>query len=185
MLGIRVDAEDPVDRRATLRTINEVADELYFRPAFYAGDGAVSGGAAFASAVVPGTSSVEFPNAGAPAWRIERLRRGRWRAASLRITLAYTAIAGSTNNFRFLLAFRERGAGDVLPTANVVSAVLLLPGPAVASTEMSFTHVTAALSFGYKTGLTFAHSRDAAHVDDTNANSLHILSVLWEILPQG
>lgn len=68
--------------------------------------------------------------------------------------------------------------------ADVLLAGITLPGPAVAFTEMSYVYVspTAAIN-GAKPNLSFIHTRNPAAADDTNANSLHILSAEWEIIP--
>lgn len=184
MKGLNPFPASPAEFRENLRVETEVLEELYFRPTFYAGDGLVASGALLSCGVVPGSSSVEFPAAGTPVWRIERRRRARWQAATVRVTITYTAIAGSVNPFVFNLRTREYGPGDVLATANILAVRLVLPGPAVANTVMEFVSAPAATAInGAKANMMFTAFRDKTDAGDTNANSLHVLSMQWEILP--
>ena len=185
MKGIHPDPEYKPAKRENLRVTAEVLEELYFKPAFSAGDGYFDAGINLASNVIPGSSTVEFTNAAlAIAWRCEMRRRARWQNAAVRVTITYSAAVGSVNPFHVDLRTREHAPGNVLATANILVAGLTLPGPAVAFTEMSYVYVspTAAIN-GAKPNLTFAVARNPVAADDTNANSLHVLSVEWEVIP--
>lgn len=183
MIGLhpfpRTDAED----RENWRTLIEVADELYFKPTMVPGTGYF--GAGVNLSVATGTASVEFTNGAAvAAWRAEMRRRSRWRNARVRITITYTAVAGSTNGFHLAVILREHGPGDVIPGTAMLATGFTMPGPAVALTEMAYTYVSPGVAVnGAKPGLAFVVARDPTAADDINANSLHVLSVEWEILP--
>jgi hypothetical protein len=184
--GIHPFPKSDAEERENWRVFSDISDELYFKPTFYAGDGACSQGAAFVSNVLPGDSTVEFPAAAGliPTWRTECRRRARWRNARVRITITYSAIVGGVNPFVLGLRTREHQAGDVLATANILAVRLVIPGPAVAQTEMEAVYVSPAVAInGAKPNLTFAFFRDKTDAADTNANSLHVLSVEWEVIP--
>jgi len=184
MKGLHPFPKSDSEHRENLRVQTEVLEELYFKPTFYAGDGYFNGGTLLTSNVVPGNSTVEFPAAGQPTWRNEHRRRARWQNAAIRLTITYTAIAGSTNPFVVALRTREHQPGDVLATANILAARLVLPGPAVANTEMSFVYVSPAAAInGAKPNVTFSVFRDKTDAADTNANSLHVISAEWEVIP--
>lgn len=180
----RTEAASHPELRENLRVTAEVLEELYFRADLHVGDGTVSAGALFDSAVVPGLTTVEYPAAGSPTWRVDRRRRARWQRAAIRLTLVYTATAGSTAPFVFDLRTREFAAGDVMPPADILSVNFLLPGPAIANTLLSFVYVSPGVAVnGAKPGLDFRMMRTKGDVRDTNANSLHVAEALWQILP--
>ena len=180
----RTEAASSAELRENFRTLNEVLDELYFKPAFYPGDGTLLNGALFDASVINAAASVEFPAAGVPGWLNERVRRSRWQNAQIRLTLSYTATVGSTNNFWLSFAIREHGAGTVHPAANLIAVGVAIPGPAIAKTELSFVYVSPGVAInGALRGLTFGLARDKTNAGDTNVNSLHVLSAEWEILP--
>lgn len=187
MKGLNPNPKTDQELRENLRVLTELSEELYFKPTFYAGDGSTSAGAVFVSTTVPGVSTVEFPAAGQPAWRTHRVRQARWQNAAVRITLRYTAVVGSTNNFVLWLKTREHDTGNVFGTASVpdlFSQKLVLPGPAVANTEMVAVFVSSGSAInGAKPGVSFIHFRDKTDAADTNANSLHVISVEWEVIP--
>lgn len=171
--------------REQWRIVNEVLDELYFKPAMLPGVGYFDAGANLATNVIPGCSTVEFTKAGAAlGWRTEWRRRVRWRNAAVRVTITYSAVAGSTNNFHIDLRTREHAAGDVHPVGNMFTVSFTVPGPAVANTEMSYVYVSPGVAInGAKPNLTLVLARNPVAADDTNANSLHVLSVEWEVIP--
>jgi hypothetical protein len=146
--------------------------------------GAVGSGAAFVADVTTGIGSVEFPNAGTPLWIVQKLRRDRWRRGRLRITTTYTATVGSTANFRLTIRLRETQGGDVYPTTALLDVSRVIPGPAVAYTEMKDVYVSPGIVMpGTKPNLNIILLRATANAADVNANSLHVVSQLWEILP--
>lgn len=181
----RMEAASTPEARENLRVTAEVLDELYFKPTFYAGDGFFTAGVNLACGTVPGCSTVEMLNGGAAAfWRIERTRRARWQNAAVRVTIRYTATVGTKDAFHVDLRTREHGPGDLLPTTSILVAGLTLGGALVANTEMVLVYVSpAAAIYGAKASVTFSLSRDPTAVDDVNVNSLHILSMEWEVIP--
>lgn len=185
MKGLNPNPKTDQELRENLRVLTELSEELYFKPTMMAGLGYFDAGINLASNIITGSSTVEFTKgAAAPAWRAEWRRRARWRNAGVRVTITYSAAVGSTNTFHVGLRTREHTAGDVLATANILAADIAIPGPAVAFTEMSYVYVSPGVAVnGAKPGLTTAIFRNSAAGDDTNANSLHVLSVEWEIIP--
>lgn len=181
----RTEAASTPEARENVRVISEVLDELYFKAAMVPGLGYFDAGINLATNVIPGCSTVEFTKAGGPvAWRTEWRRRARWRNAAARVTITYSAAVGSANAFHLDLRTRESAAGDVHIVPNILAAAIVIPGPAVAFAEMSYTYVSPGVAInGAKPTLTLAISRNPVAADDTNANSLHILSVEWEIIP--
>lgn len=184
MNSINPFAQDAAETRENWRTTRQALDEMDVLE-IVPGMGAVAGGAAFVASVTTGIASAELPNAGTPVWCVQRLRRPSWRRAILRITTTYTATVGSANNFRLTIRLRETQDGDVYPVTAALDVNLLLPGPAVADTEMKYVYVSPAVALpGAKPNLNLIMLRDSGHADDVNVNSLHLISMKWEILPE-
>jgi hypothetical protein len=177
-------AHEGAELRENWRTTRQALDELDVLEVV-PGQGAVAAGAAFVASVATGMASVELPKAATPLWCVQRLRRPSWRRAILRITTTYTATVGSTANFRLTVRLRETTTGDAYPVAAALDVNFLLPGPAVADTEKRYVYASPTVALpGAKPNLNLIILRDSAHADDANANSLHLISMLWEILPE-
>lgn len=168
------------------RTVSEALGELYFERTYGPGIGALFNGAALVSFGAP--LGISFPNAGVPllVGPMEK-RPERWQRAGFEATLWYTSPVGSTNNFAINVDVIPHDEGDVL-TAIVASATIsyVIPGPAVANTELKTTAVTLSTTAiaGNKDCLCFRVYRDAANASDTNANAFYLEQVLIRVLPQ-
>jgi hypothetical protein len=191
--GIRVDAEAPLDRRETLRTINEVADELYFVRELAPGDGLVglvagtAVAAVFDPQTVPGTPSVEFPATagGKPAWRVILRRRSRWQRAGLRLHIEHTATAGAAGNVRLELLLRAWSAGDALPGRTDLGAGWTFASATFASTVTRLEYVTTTIVIpGDKDWISFFLYRDKTNAADTSGFPLYVTGIKLEVLPQ-
>lgn len=174
-----------LETRENRRTDNALLAELYNVRQVEPGEGNLSGGAVQTDLLA--AASVEFPAAGQPRWRLVLHRRPGWRRCGLRVSILYSASVASTNNFAFSLRMAEVSEGLVLSAAtDTLSANLLLPGPAVANTLLSYVHVETSVSVipGAGTDLLFRMFRDKLSASDTNANSLFVQRVLLEVLPR-
>lgn len=192
MQGVRIDSEDPVDRRATLRTINEVADELYFFLDLEPGDGVV--GLVPGTAVnaiknpqtVLGTPTIEFPATagGKPAWRINVRRKRRWQRAGLRLRVSHTGGAGA-GNVRLEMILRSWSAGDLFP-GRVDLATGWTFAESAAGTAALLEYVTTATTVvpGDKEWMTLFFYRDKTNAADTCVGSLFVPGITLEVLPQ-
>lgn len=187
MHGLHASPETPVERREDARILSGVLDELYFRRQYRVGNGAYAG--ASTSITIARSATVLFPGTagGAPSWRIQERRLDRWQRAGARFTIAYTSDAASTNNFVFFLRISGSNDGDLVTAlTDYVTAVWLLPGPAVASTRKKkvVVDLNPLLIPGDKELLHMRFVRDKTNVADTNPNDLHVFSIDMEVLPQ-
>lgn len=174
---------DDTQLQANQRSIAAHLDDSYYVRDLHPGVFIVDGtNATFAQipAAAPQWPAIKMPkpvvSIAIASWRKPKF----WVSGRLRLQFRYTSDVGSTNNFAFdyrVLAIRR---GEVLPgtllTANPVQ--VLLPGPAVANTEMvdAYRYTTVSMG-GDDERLSLQVFRFGTSADDTNANAFFLTAV--------
>lgn len=162
------------------RIADETISELYFEGELVPGMGALSAGATFSNASAQ-AAVVDLPVNG--LWRVMVRRKRRWKKCGMRWHVYYTSDGAAGGNYSLTMTTCPQTEGDTLGAIALgLNVTMTLPAPAGAGDIMLYEGVDTAGTAvpGSKPIVRFALLRNAG-----NANALRVLSVHYELLPQG
>jgi hypothetical protein len=129
---------------------------------------------------------IEFQKGNDDYARWGRRVRDAWVNHVAEVTVLYTAVGGSTNNFRVVVSAEATHSGANMSAGPVIDSVAVLaPGPAAGDGVLKFTTTLSAtpVTSDRDQLLSFRVLRTGSHASDTNANALQILLVVVVMRP--